>query len=382
MVAAQWLDSRHDLKPRTRAEYANLLSNKTRARRTSVGESTKDLSIAANFHHRPVNTIMRADIADWIGKLSSAGKSSSKIRHYYFIVRQIISQGMADGRLTVNPADHVKLPRERSAAGGTAGVVDDCDMFLTAAQVAALVVAMPWPCAVMVHLAAWSGSRAAELAGLTVGDVELPEPVVKPNTPAKPVVLHVERTIITVDGALTYDSPKTKGSRRRVPLMAATTELLRDYLAAHPRRDDPDAPLFCAATLKAAKPTGKRATDIDGNRIVPSAVDALSALSVDDAAYRLVLDWSAPIRRQTFYKAVFRPAVLRANRFGSDGPVLPPGLKFHALRHTSASLCVAAGIPPLQLSRFMGHAKVTTTLSILRICSMRIAPKRWPRWRR
>jgi hypothetical protein len=32
--------------------------------------------------------------------------------------------------------------------------------------------------------------------------------------------------------------------------------------------------------------------------------------------------------------------------------------------HTYASLCVAAGIPPLQLSRFMGHAKVTTTLAI------------------
>jgi integrase len=29
-----------------------------------------------------------------------------------------------------------------------------------------------------------------------------------------------------------------------------------------------------------------------------------------------------------------------------------------------ASLCVTAGIPPLQLSRFMGHAKVTTTLAI------------------
>ncbi len=39
-------------------------------------------------------------------------------------------------------------------------------------------------------------------------------------------------------------------------------------------------------------------------------------------------------------------------------------MKFHALRHTYASLCVAAGIPPLQLSRFMGHAKVTTTLAI------------------
>lgn len=76
------------------------------------------------------------------------------------------------------------------------------------------------------------------------------------------------------------------------------------------------------------------------------------------------LDWSAPIRHQTFYKAVFRPAVARANRPGDDGPTLPPGLTFHALRHTYASVCVAAGIPPLHLSRFMGHARVTTTLAV------------------
>ena len=43
---------------------------------------------------------------------------------------------------------------------------------------------------------------------------------------------------------------------------------------------------------------------------------------------------------------------------------MPSGLKFHALRHTYASLCVAAGIPPLEIARFMGHAKVVTTLSV------------------
>jgi integrase len=90
----------------------------------------------------------------------------------------------------------------------------------------------------------------------------------------------------------------------------------------------------------------------------------LAALSADEAADRLVLDWDPPIRHQTFYKAVFRPAVARTNRLGGSNPMLPSALKFHALRHTYASLCVAAGIPPLQLSRFMGHAKVTTTLSI------------------
>ncbi len=367
VVAAKWLDGRHDLKPRTRAEYANLLSDKVRARRTGDGASTADLSISATFDHRPVNEITRADIADWVGKLSAAGKSASTVRHHYFVVRQVFSECVADGRLTVNPADYVKLPNERSAAGGTPGVVDDPDMFLTTAQVAALVDATPWPCAVMVHLAAWSGLRAAELAGLQVGDVELPEPAVNPNARTKPGMLQVQRTVITVDGALVYDSPKTKGSRRRVPLMSATTELLRDYLAAHPRRDEPDAPLFCSVTLKPSKPTGKRATDADGKRMVPTAVDALAALSADEAAERLILDWSAPIRHQTFYKAVFRPAVARANRLGgvsSESPVLPPALKFHALRHTYASLCVAAGIPPLQLSRFMGHAKVTTTLAI------------------
>ncbi len=137
-------------------------------------------------------------------------------------------------------------------------------------------------------------------------------------------MLHVERTVITVDGALIYDTPKTKGSRRRVPLMAATTELLRDYLAAHPRRDDPTAPLFCAVTLKAGQPTGKQGHRRRGQRIVPTALEALAALSADEAAERLVLDWSAPIRHQTFYKAVFRPAVARANRLGVDACVAGP----------------------------------------------------------
>lgn len=248
------------------------------------------------------------------------------IRHAVLLVKQVLAQAVADKRLPDNPAEHVKLPSER----GTRAVVDDPAQFLAAAQVAALVAATPWPYCVIVHLAAWSGLRAAELAGLQVGDVELPDPAVNPNAPTKPGALRVERAVQPLNGALTYLTPKTRGSRRRVPLTAATTALLRDYLAEHPRAHEPEAPLFPGITAHTP---------------------------------RLVLDWAEPLRHLTFYRAVFRPAVARARRLSPhDAP--PAAMVFHSLRHTYVSLCVAAGVPPLEISRFAGHSKVTTTLGI------------------
>ncbi|WP_255032900.1 tyrosine-type recombinase/integrase [Mycobacterium marinum] len=249
---------------------------------------------------------------------------------------------MADGRIMVNPTDHVKLPTERTLSGGTPGVVDYPSQFLTAFQVGALVDATPWPCVVLVHLAAWSSLRAAELAGLQVGDIEWP---VNPNAS---VWLRVERTVIDSGAGLVYDTTKTKGSERRVPLTTAAADMLRDYLAGHPRRDEPTAPLFCAVTLKPAKPTGKRVGGDDGKPLTAAAraqrqTTALAGVSVDEAAARLVLDWSGLLRHQAFYKSVFRPAVLRANRLAGE-TVIPTEITFHSLRHTYASLCVAAGI--------------------------------------
>ena len=362
VVAADWLASRHDLKPRTRAEYTNLLADKTKARRTRAGASTGDLSFASTFGHRPVNEIRRADVADWVGALAKAGKSVSTVRHHYFVVRQIFSQSVADGRIMLNPTDHVKLPTERTLSGGTPGVVDDPSQFLTAAQVGALVDATPWPCAVLVHLAAWSGLRAAELAGLQVGDIAWP---VNPNGT---VWLTVERTVIESGGGLVYDTTKTRGSERRVPLTPVTADMLRDYLVGHPRRDEPTAPLFYAMTLTPVKPTGTRAAGDDGKPLTAAAkalrqATALADSSVDEASARLVLDWTGLLRHQTFYKSVFRPAVLRANRLAGE-TVIPTEITVHSLRHTYASLCVAAGSGADKLSRRLGHAKITTTRDI------------------
>ncbi len=52
-------------------------------------------------------------------------------------------------------------------------------------------------------------------------------------------------------------------------------------------------------------------------------------------------------------------AVARANR-QHPGASLPPNTH----PHTYASLCVAAGIPMFEISRFMGHAKPSTTETV------------------
>lgn len=365
VAAQEWLESRHDLKATTFAGHRAALA--PAAERRGDG---KTLGIDAVFGGYPLNRITRPYISAWVQRMIAAGKQPSTVRHAYFLVRMVLAQAVADGRLASNPADYVKLPSETSAHGGSPGVVDDPAQFLTAAQVSALVAATPWPYNVYVHLAAWAGLRAAELCGLRVGDVELPPPSMNPNAKPKPGLLRVERTVRVVGSELVCLAPKTKGSRRRVPLTVETTELLREYLAAHPRADEPTAPLFPGMLLGAHRPTGLRAVSADGRpdtrdrkHVARRQASALAENSVTDAEARLHLKWDEPLRHMTFYKAVYRPAVLRANVLTPTAK-LSPELKFHSLRHTYASLCVAAGISPLEIARFMGHAKVTTTLTV------------------
>lgn len=361
--AAQiWLASRVDMKNASNHRYALAPAATRRG-------DMKTLGIDAVFGGYPINAITRQQIQDWVRQLTAAGKKPSTVRHAFWTVRMVLEQAVVDGRLAVSPAQYVKLPTERGANGGKVGIVDRAQ-FLTAAQVAALVAATPWPYNVYVHLAAWSGLRAAELGGLQIQDAELP--------PNRHATLRVERAVRfgagdrDDGGAERYGPTKTTGSLRRVPLPPESTALLREYLARHPRRTEPTAPLFPGMVLRATRPTGVRATTATGEpdartpkHVARRQADALADLSVAEAEARLELKWDEPLRHATFYKAVYRPAVLRANRFaartGSLAVRLPPELKFHSLRHTYASLCGEAGIPVRQVAEFMGHANPTTT---------------------
>lgn len=65
-----------------------------------------------------------------------------------------------------------------------------------------------------------------------------------------------------------------------------------------------------------------------------------------------VLDYDKPFDQGTFYRWFYKPALDRAEL----GDV-----RFHDLRHTFASMTLAAGVEPYKVSRWLGHASITTT---------------------
>ena len=156
--------------PRSKAHDARGLPQSTGPYTAPLRARRQNLGIDAIFGGYPLNALKREQITAWVAGLTAAGKKPGNCAPQRSSGAQVLTQALADRRLHDNPADHVKLPSERSRA-----VVDDPAQFLTAPGSRANP-ATPWPYNVYVHLAAWAGLRAGELCGLQVGDVSYRSP--------------------------------------------------------------------------------------------------------------------------------------------------------------------------------------------------------------
>jgi integrase len=170
------------------------------------------------------------------------------------------------------------------------------------------------PYGLLVRFAAYTGLRAGELAGLQVRDVNLLQKFVR-----------VERTLQRTKGGWSLASPKSDRSTRTVPLRDALVADLAAYLDTHPRRSEPNAPLW-------------------PGRVRGGHGESKSAL-----------EYQRPFDHQSFYRYYFKPALQRAGL---------PAIRFHDVRHSYASIMAAAGVDIYKVSRWMGHASVSTTDSI------------------
>jgi integrase len=227
-----------------------------KARSVADREGTLRRYILPAFAARPVGSITRTDAREFRSALIARGLAPATVKGAFDAFRRVLDLAVDNGVIVVNPAILRRKPggnRTRHAAGFE-------HRPLTKAQLGAVVAAARDDLdALVILFLAYTGVRAAELAGLNIGDV-------------RRGTVSVGRTRKRTSAGWTEDTPKSAKSTRRIPLPRWLADRLADYLAEHPRAAEPTAPLSPGG-IRAATPTasatrkpGRPAPPTGGNR--------------------------------------------------------------------------------------------------------------------
>jgi len=253
------------------------------------------------FGARRASTITPALVQRYVARLQGEGVAPGTIKNIYSALRGSLSTAVRLRLLTVNPCVGVRLPE----------VPHEEMLSLDAEEVRTLAETIDPRYRTLIYVAAYTGLRAGELLALRRLDVDLLHSK-----------LHVRRALKDVNGAAL--APEHKGmifgpTKNRTSRTVSLPRFLRDMLAEH---------------LSSSLPSG-------------SGPDALVFASPN----------GLPMRHSLWYRRTFKPAVRRA---------LPPHLhplRFHDLRHSAASLLIAAGVHPKAISERLGHADIRITMN-------------------
>ncbi len=232
------------------------------------------------------------------------GLSPTTVRQCHAVLSSCLHQAVRWGTLPSSPTDRATPPSMAIKAAPDAVPAATVQELVVAAEAASPVLAAT------VMLAALTGARRGELCGLRWGDVDWER-----------MVLHIRRAVKhDVDPRRVVVGPTKTHQTRRVSIdtaMAAT-------LSAHRSRAD-----GWAATLGAT-------------------LDTESYILTDDPTGRM--PWKPDLVTQAFERLCRRGGV--------------SGLRFHDLRHFSASQLIGAGIDPRTVASRLGHADPSVTLRI------------------
>lgn len=317
-----FIDPRHSSKPfqdlivTWERTHLPKLAPKTRERYESVTRTY----LIPKFGLTPLGKLTRADFKEWFASLATERRPNGKsryapgtLRKVQVVLSSILNEGVELGLLRDNPAARLRLPSPPRTEM----------TILTAEEIKALADAIPRASdRLAIYVAAYCGLRAGELWALQRRDIDLLH-----NR------LHVQRALKDIRGHLEFGDTKTSGSRRTVSLPTFLQAMLTEHMESMPT--SPDALLFLSPGGGGARQAGN----------------------------------GGPIRHSLFVRRVFKPAIVgdEDNKDESKRrkPALPAekhNLRFHDLRHSCASLLVAAGAHPKLIQARLGHASITTTL--------------------
>ena len=269
----------------------------------------------------------------WIGELAATLHAQS-CHNIYNVLRQCMKRAVQQNLVRENPcsSDAVTLPSKRLARASAAP-----QLYLTASEVRTLADGVPPHYRLPVFIAALCGLRAGELWALRRCDVD-------------PLHgrLHVRYALKEIAGRTLVGPPKTNEPRS----MSVPSSVQRELVAA-----------LAAPGVRLRK---IRAHGSHGYPCIVHEAGSSPELGWTDDAQDprrllLVTPTGHPVQHSNFYRRVFRPTVKQ---------IWPAGhrlhaLRWHDLRHTCASLSLAAPNGKLHVVKErLGHADIRMTINI------------------
>lgn len=263
-------------------------------------ESRLRLHVYPFIGDRPISAIRPTELQGLIRDRAEA-LSPASLELLATWIRTIFKAAVADRIITSSPASRLRLPAVAEKAPVRPLELD---------QVDAVAAELPERLRAITVLGVGAGLRSGEALGVTLDRVDFLRRT-----------LTVDRQLSTPTGKPTrLSAPKTKASRRVIPLPDVVVDALAAHVAAFP----------------------------------PAELEIENELDQRERV-RLLFTTAAgePYRRN-------RWAEIWARAIGSAG--LPKGTRFHLLRHTYASLLIRAGCSVKVVQARLGHATAQETL--------------------
>jgi integrase len=249
---------------------------------------------------KPLQKLKVADIEAWHTALGAAGYSTGTIRTVHGILSKALNDAVRHELLPSNVAALQRPPR-----------VDDEEVsIITEEQIAGLLDKLQNMPAMRIRviIALFCGLRRGELLALQWGDIDLDRKI-----------LRIERSLEQSRAGVRLKQPKTRAGRRTITLPDIVADALREH-----RRERLE--LNMKLGLGKLPDDGLVFAHIDGRPLRPSTLSA---------------DW-----------------------WELAGKLGYPGISWHSLRHTHASMLIASGLDVVSVAKRLGHANPTITLKV------------------
>jgi integrase len=243
------------------------------------------------------------DIQSLYASMSEKNLSARTVRFTHSVLSSAFKQAVSWRMLLQNPCGSVELPRKVSQEMQSLTPIEAVRFLAEAAS-------DRWVALFVLALA--TGLRPSEYFGLKWSDVDLEHGLVT-----------VQRSLVWrsyKSGDWYFGEPKTPRSRRRIPLPASVVRALFEH-----RRRQAEGRLKAGAAYQ--------------------NLDLVFATSEGQ-----------PLIRLNVIQKHFKPILKRAK--------LPETLRLYDLRHTCATLLLAANENPKVVSERLGHASVTLTMDV------------------